>query len=141
MHAGTKANLAKLSPSQRTAIMMGGLPAALRSVPETCCDDNWKLLLGDVQLAHVLFLNILCLSSLKHWRDLVANAIFRVSGSQQADLHRVIYGLCRFASATNEIHGHGNHGLTRGIVAVDEAVTDFCGASVTVVAALSKRSA
>lgn len=70
-HTGTKRFLSKLSASQRTITLMEGPSAALLHVIETYYDNDWNELLGDIQLAFVLFLNMHCLSSLEHWRDLV----------------------------------------------------------------------
>ena len=46
--------------------------AALRYVMERYHDNNWRTLLGDLQLSFVVFLNLHCLASMEHWRDLIA---------------------------------------------------------------------
>lgn len=70
-HAGTKRFLSKLSPCQRTRLAMDGPSAVLQYVIEMFYDNSWQHLLGDVQLAHSIFLNLHCFSSLEHWRDLI----------------------------------------------------------------------
>jgi hypothetical protein len=73
-HAGTRAYLQNLSPAQRTALWLEPNvgTSLLRQVLVTVYDQDWSALLGDLQLAYVLFLHLHCYASLAHWRDLVA---------------------------------------------------------------------
>ncbi len=67
-HAGTRAYLAQLSPSDRTRVFMDTAPTSLmESVLERYYDLNRKELLGDLQLSYLLFLCLHCLSSFEHW--------------------------------------------------------------------------
>jgi A1 cistron-splicing factor AAR2 len=73
-HAGTKRYLAELSPADRTALFVHEHPAnvAFTNILTRFYDNNWKQLLGDIQLSYTMFLHIQCLASMEHWRDLVA---------------------------------------------------------------------
>jgi hypothetical protein len=71
-HTGTKRFLLTLSPSERTKVLTGGPLAALHRIIATYYDADWKQLLGDLQIAYVMFLHLQCLTSMEHWRDLVA---------------------------------------------------------------------
>lgn len=83
-HAGTKAFLSKLSPTQRTAFVTAGDATQLLStVLELYYDNQWSRLLGDVQLAHVMFLHLQCFSSFEHWRDLIAMLSFAAEEGEE----------------------------------------------------------
>ena len=73
-HAGTKRFIAKLTASQRTALFTSANPSkqALELVLKQYYNNVWGDVLGDVQLAFLLFTHLHCFSSLCHWRDLVA---------------------------------------------------------------------
>jgi hypothetical protein len=73
-HRGTKTFLHKLSPAQRTALLMETNPCttALELVLREEYNGKWDDWLGDIQLSYTLFLNLHCYASLQHWRDLVA---------------------------------------------------------------------
>ena len=74
-HQGTKRFLTEqLTPTQRTALFMADNPASrtLDHVLTVYFDNIQEDLLGDLQLAYVLFQHIHCFSSMEHWRDLVA---------------------------------------------------------------------
>ena len=80
-HAGTKRFLSTLSPGERTRLMAASVEdqtlEAIRYVLEHYCPDrNWRSLLGDLQLAFVMFLNLHCFASMEHWRDLIAMFCF-----------------------------------------------------------------
>jgi A1 cistron-splicing factor AAR2 len=75
-HLGTKQYLEQhlTSPRERTALFTSSSPASctLRHVLSLYYDDQFRQLLGDVQLSYCLFLHLHCYASLTHWRDLVA---------------------------------------------------------------------
>ena len=54
----------------------GSTAAILRHVLESCHGNSWRVLLGDIQLSFIVFLNLHCLASLEHWRDLIAMLSF-----------------------------------------------------------------
>lgn len=68
-HAGTKRHLSGLSPSERTRIFLEPKIASrlLRDVLSLHYGGRWESLLGDLQLAYILFLFLQCLASLEHW--------------------------------------------------------------------------
>lgn len=68
-HAGTRRHLSRLSPSQRTQLFTEPQIARrlLQDVLSLHFDDSWEVLLGDLQLAYILFLYLQCLASLEHW--------------------------------------------------------------------------
>lgn len=68
-HIGTKRYLAELSPADRTALFMEENPAdrAFANVLARYYGNNWKDLLGDIQLSYTMFLHIQCLASMEHW--------------------------------------------------------------------------
>ena len=68
-HAGTKRYLAELSPADKTALFVNEHPAnvAFTNVLTRYYDNNWKQLLGDIQLSYTMFLHIQCLASMEHW--------------------------------------------------------------------------
>ena len=65
-HAGTRRFLSTLPPRERTRLMAGTgedrTLAALRYVMERYHDNDWRTLLGDLQLSFVVFLNLHCLT-------------------------------------------------------------------------------
>ena len=73
-HSGTKRFMAALSPGQRTAFFMADQPATmvLDYVLAVEYDNQYRQMMGDIQLSYVLFLHLHCIASLNHWRDLVA---------------------------------------------------------------------
>ncbi|CAB9507746.1 Protein AAR2 homolog [Seminavis robusta] len=74
-HAGTKKYLATLTPTQRTALFVqqtNPATAILDSILHKYYHNRWQELLGDIQLSYLIFLQLQCLGSLEHWRDLVA---------------------------------------------------------------------
>ena len=79
-HAGTKQFMKNLTPAQRTSFFTttdrGQQSAsgrlALDHLLITQYDNQYQLLLGDLQLSYLLFQNLHCWASLTHWRDLVA---------------------------------------------------------------------
>jgi A1 cistron-splicing factor AAR2 len=82
-HTGTKRFLLTLSPSERTGVLMGGPLAALHRIIAAYYDADWKQLLGDLQMAYVMFLHLQCLTSMEHWRDLVA--MISLAATEQID--------------------------------------------------------
>ena len=68
-HTGTKGFLSKMSPTDRTTLFMEPQIASrlLGDVLTAYYDNHWEALLGDLQLAYVLFLYLQCLASLEHW--------------------------------------------------------------------------
>lgn len=68
-HRGTRQYLSRLSPGDRSALFVAADPAeqALTSVLEKEYNHEWNDLMGDLQLAFVLFINLQCFSSLEHW--------------------------------------------------------------------------
>jgi hypothetical protein len=72
-HAGTSQYLSQLSPSERTQLFCEPQIASrlLRDVLANDYDHSWQALLGDLQLAYVLFLYLQCLASLEHWYVLI----------------------------------------------------------------------
>jgi hypothetical protein len=68
-HAATKRHLSGLSPSERTQLFLEPKIASrlLRDVLSLHYGGSWETLLGDLQLAYVLFLYLQCLASLEHW--------------------------------------------------------------------------
>ncbi len=68
-HAGTRRYLTTLSPSERTQLFMESKIAGrlLRDILKLYFEDSWETLLGDLQLAYILFLYLQCLASLEHW--------------------------------------------------------------------------
>eukprot|EP00521_Asterionellopsis_glacialis_P006915 CAMPEP_0195289732 /NCGR_PEP_ID=MMETSP0707-20130614/5884_1 /TAXON_ID=33640 /ORGANISM="Asterionellopsis glacialis, Strain CCMP134" /LENGTH=446 /DNA_ID=CAMNT_0040349765 /DNA_START=260 /DNA_END=1600 /DNA_ORIENTATION=+ len=90
-HTGTKKYLAKLSPSERTALFVASedLPFhILQDVLTRYYNKRWQDLLGDMQLSYTLFLHLHCLSSLEHWRDLISmiSLVSFQSAQQYTDL-------------------------------------------------------
>lgn len=84
-HGGTKRFLANLAPSCRTELFLAASQPSssatssaslgqilLDQVLEQHYQSSWRALLGDLQLSYCLFLYLQCLSSLEHWKDLVA---------------------------------------------------------------------
>lgn len=57
----------------------GSTAVVLRRVLESCHVNSWRTLLGDIQLSFLVFLNLHCLASLEHWRDLIAMLSFSKS--------------------------------------------------------------
>lgn len=68
-HPGTKRYLRKLSPAERTQLFLEPRIAnrLLVDVMSLYYGNNWRSLLGDLQLAYTLFLYLQCLASLEHW--------------------------------------------------------------------------
>jgi len=80
-HNGTKKYLASLNPSQRTDFLVSmqdnSSPTTLVDhILDEYYDQRWEELLGDVQLSYIMFMHLQCLSSLEHWRDLIAMLSF-----------------------------------------------------------------
>ena len=79
-HLGTTKYLTTLTPSERTNLFMRQNQNAtndqqydlLQKIIHKYYDNEWQLLIGDFQLAFVLFMHLGCLSSLIHWRDLLS---------------------------------------------------------------------
>ena len=73
-HAGTKAYLQELSPEERTALFLQPNPSThvFQHILARYYHQDWKLLLGDIQLSYIIFLHLQCFASLEHWRDCVA---------------------------------------------------------------------
>jgi len=73
-HLGTKRFLAALQPPERTRLFVDPYPGtlALEEVLARYYDRDYRMLLGDVQLSYVVFLQLHCYASFSHWRDLVA---------------------------------------------------------------------
>lgn len=73
-HEGTKKFLSTLPPSDRTSLLLDDKVhnLVLDMILKQQFRGHWQDLLGDVQLSYILFLHLQCLSSLEHWRDLVA---------------------------------------------------------------------
>lgn len=75
-HAGTRRFLAKLAPEQRTKLFVLDGEDLQQYLLDVVLRDyyqgSWEALLGDLQLSFCLFLYLYCLSSLEHWKDLVA---------------------------------------------------------------------
>jgi hypothetical protein len=68
-HFGTKRYLKQLLPSARTELFNDIYPSKriLEDVLLRCYQGNWRFLLGDIQLAFALVLNLHCFSSLECW--------------------------------------------------------------------------
>ena len=69
-HRGTRAYLATLTPTERTTLFLDTKYAEerlLQSILEQQYQNDWKHLVGDVQLSFVMFLHLKCLHSLEHW--------------------------------------------------------------------------
>ena len=68
-HLGTRQYLKELPPDVRTTLFLDPNPSArlLQDVLQRYYDGNWRDLLGDLQLAFVLVLNLQCFSSLECW--------------------------------------------------------------------------
>lgn len=68
-HRGTRQYLSGVLPGDRSALFLAADPAeqALKSILEKEYNHEWNDLLGDLQLAFVLFINLQCFSSLEHW--------------------------------------------------------------------------
>jgi hypothetical protein len=68
-HPGTKRYLAQLMPSERTGLFMESqiTTRLLQDVLLNYYDNQWQNLLGDLQLAYILFLYLHCFASLEHW--------------------------------------------------------------------------
>jgi AAR2 protein len=77
-HPGTKRYLSELDPTSRTNLLVDpdSCTRAFESVLRDCYNGCWQDLVGDVQLSHILFLQLHCYASLTHWRDLVAMLSF-----------------------------------------------------------------
>jgi hypothetical protein len=72
-HAATKRYLANLSPSARTKLYTHESPSdsIFERVLLEKYDNDSGLLLGDIQLAYVVFLHLHCFVSFEHWRDMI----------------------------------------------------------------------
>ena len=69
-HRGTRAYLATLTPTERTALFLDTKYAEerlLQNILEQQYQNDWQHLVGDVQLSFVIFLHLKCLHSLEHW--------------------------------------------------------------------------
>jgi AAR2 protein len=81
-HMGTRQFLQSLTPAMRTAISCDcrstntASTVVLEYLLSNVYRRLWKCLLGDLQLAFVLFLNLQCYSSWIHWRDLLSMLSF-----------------------------------------------------------------
>jgi AAR2 protein len=73
-HAGTRRFLQDVSPADRTTLFLSPNPAT--AILEQMLVQEYNgvadCLLGDFQLAFVLFVHLHCYASLVHWRDLLA---------------------------------------------------------------------
>lgn len=86
-HSGTKRYLQNISASERTKVLFGDgnercamlLNDVLGRVYSNRCAD----VIGEVELAFLVFLNLHCLDSFEHWRDLVALISFAASNNNQ----------------------------------------------------------
>ncbi len=68
-HEGTKRYLAKLSPSERTALFVNPDRGnqLLCDVLTKFYENKWEILIGELQFSFVVFLTMGCLSSFEHW--------------------------------------------------------------------------
>ena len=68
-HQGTRQFLSRISPTDRSALFMAEYPAnqALESLLNKEYNNEWDDLLGDLQLAFILFIHLHCFASLEHW--------------------------------------------------------------------------
>ncbi|KAL3920874.1 MAG: hypothetical protein SGILL_003039 [Bacillariaceae sp.] len=98
-HAGTKRFLAQLTPNARTQLFVQ-TDAELQQtilnqvVLKEYYGNSYQALLGDLELSFCLFLYLQCLSSLEHWKDLVAMLSFSCcycSSSSGKDNNRAQY--------------------------------------------------
>jgi AAR2 protein len=77
-HHGTRQFLQALTPAMRTTICcnfeaeISPSTVLLECLLNNVYYQKWESLLGDLQLAFVLFLNLQCYSSWIHWRDLLS---------------------------------------------------------------------
>ena len=100
-HPGTKRYLSRLTPMERSALLFDDCKSSSSnrrdsstsmscSITITCASlledvlhrvyaDRYTDMLGDLQLAFCVFLNMSCLASFEHWRDLVALLCFACS--------------------------------------------------------------
>eukprot|EP00979_Chaetoceros_neogracilis_P011858 scaffold3011_cov133-Chaetoceros_neogracile.AAC.7 len=85
-HSGTRRYLASLSPSQRTAFFMNPrdtpyqqqcqhhqrpADALFKKILKDYYNNQWKVLIGEMQLSFCVFIKCSCLKSLEHWRDVI----------------------------------------------------------------------
>lgn len=73
-HVGTRLFLKDKSPQERTAYFTTAHPptSILNYLIEMEYDNSSELLLADLQLSYIFFLNLHCFLSWTHWRDLVS---------------------------------------------------------------------
>ena len=73
-HAGTKAFIAQLQSSERTSLFMSESPGsvAFEIAFRTIYHERREYILGDLQLAYILFMQLNCYNSLEHWRDVLS---------------------------------------------------------------------
>lgn len=75
-HFGTTKYLENLTPSERTSLYLqrnsGTTYPILDHILLQYYNAKWQHLMGDLQLSFLLFLQLGCLSSLTHWRDLLS---------------------------------------------------------------------
>ena len=98
-HAGTQRFLATLPPPERTQLFLWqddddrqeqDLPSTLvQHLLTHYYQNSYTSLLGDVQLSFTLFLQLQCLHSLNHWKDLVA--MLSLASSHDCSHHMALY--------------------------------------------------
>jgi hypothetical protein len=68
-HQGTKSYLETLTPSDRTSLFIDPDPEhrLLGDILRRHYENDWRHILGDIQLSFVMFLHLKCLHSLEHW--------------------------------------------------------------------------
>ena len=101
-HAGTQRFLAKLPPPERTQLFLRQEDKQDQDLPSSSStllqhllmhyyQNSYQALLGDVQLSFVLFLQLQCLHSLNHWKDLIAMLGLASSSHDCCSHHMALY--------------------------------------------------
>uniref|UniRef100_A0A7S2NYW9 AAR2 C-terminal domain-containing protein n=1 Tax=Leptocylindrus danicus TaxID=163516 RepID=A0A7S2NYW9_9STRA len=85
-HPGTKRYFSRLKPFERSELIFQNYnsnsnSSLLDDVLHRVYADRYMEMLGELQLAFCVFLNMSCLASFEHWRDLVALLCFACAGS------------------------------------------------------------
>ena len=126
-HSGTRRYLARLTPQERTSFFFRSdnkndddnnrrnhetttttttsaatTPTVLDRLLEEYYDGSFESILGDVQLSFIVFINLQCLSSLEHWKDLIAMLSLSVN-EFAVDFHNN-----NNSSSNNNVHDRSN---------------------------------
>jgi A1 cistron-splicing factor AAR2 len=93
-HKGAQRYLAKMTPARRTQLFVQSDEQLQHTILQQMLTEHYQnsfnALLGDLQLSFCLFLYLHCLSSLEHWKDLVAMLALSsgTCGSRYAELYQ-----------------------------------------------------